>query len=396
MHILSIHNSSAFGGAERYTVDLLSGLAGRGHKVTFAGPSGSPTFMELKGSGVSVDHVPMGLAIGWHSVLGPLNEPLFWVDLYANPLRSRVRRHVQRIHDRDPIDVVHVQFIKERLWLGKVARSLGIPVVWTIHSPLEPWMERGVARRVMRTEAVNVNRIIAVSSATAASLVASGIGEDRIDVVYNGLDMALWSTGDRQATRALLGLGEEVAVLVPARPHHEKGIGVLLDAAELLAGRDQGAFTFFVAGGSRHIPHYQDDIDRRGLREHVRLLGHRDDMTDLYDAADIVCLPSFYEGLPYAISEGMAAGKPVVATSVGGVPEMIGPECGGLLIEPGDPMALADACVALRDPSEREAMGAAGRRRAEELFSMEAMLEGSERVLARVVARGAANRGSSR
>lgn len=385
MRILMVHNSAAFGGAERYTVDLATGLAAVGHEVTLVCSPSDPIANELGESEVEVVGIPLGMTIGWHTILGPLNEPLFWLDLYVNPLRRRFREHLRSLHADNPFDVIHVQFIKERLWVGEVARSVGAPVVWTIHSPLEPWMTSGVAAGVMSKEIPLVDRVIAVSEATKDDLTVRGMSPDRIDVIYNGLDLSWYASGDRQATRSGLNLGEELMVLVPARPHKEKGIDVLIDSAVLL--RNRGVATrVFVAGESRHRTRYQQAVQARGVSEIVTFLGHRTDMPDLYAAADIVCLPSFHEGLPYAISEAMAASKPVVATDVGGVSEMVKDGATGVLIPVDEPQSLADALEHLADPMLRQEMGSEARTHAERLFSHETMLLATQEVYRKGIA----------
>jgi len=377
MRILMIHNSAAFGGAERYTVDVATGLVTLGHDISLIGSPGDPTEAHLRDSGARLHSVPMGMAIGWHAVLGFLNEPLFWLDIQANPQRAGLQRMVSQLHAAERFDVVHVQFIKERAWVGPIARSLGLPVVWTIHSPLEPWMTRGVAARIMQREAPLVDRVIAVSEATARDLLRNGVPAEKIDVVYNGLDLSRYAKGDRQTTRASFGFDEQLVVLVPARPYREKGIDVLLDAAVVLSERNPGAVKVLVAGESRHREAYEGRAKAWGLGDSVLFLGHRDDMPDLYAAADVVCLPSYYEGLPYAISEAMAAGRPVVGTPVGGVPEMVDDGTTGILVPVGQPEPLAEAIERLGNSEIRASMGAAGRERAQAMFSLEGMLHGT-------------------
>ena len=378
MRVLLIHNSEAFGGAERYTVDLASGLLATGHEVVFAGPASSPTGRRLARVGAAIAHVPMGMAIGWHAPLGPLNEMLFRVDLHVNPRRRRLESTVRAVHAEKPVDVIHVQFIKERLWAGALGRELGVPVVWTVHAPREEWMTRGCAASVFDAEASRVARIIAVSRATAADLVDAGVPAPRIDVIYNGVDMLAYAAGERAATRTRLEIGDAFLVLVPARPYAEKGIDVLLQATRgLIAGevsRGDRRVQVLVAGDSRHRSSYETLAARLGLGERVWFLGHRDDMPDLYAASDVVCLPSFREGLPYALSEAMAAGRPVVATDVGGVAEMVVDGETGLIVPAGDVSALADAIRLLQDTALRQRMGDAAETRARQLFSMESMI----------------------
>ena len=108
----------------------------------------------------------------------------------------------------------------------------------------------------------------------------------------------------------------------------------------------------------------------------VRVLGERPDASDLIRAADVVCLASAFEGLPMAVLEAMACGRPVVATAVGGVPDAVVDGQTGWLVPPGDEDALVDALVAAASaPAERRARGEAARQRYAERYSLERMVD---------------------
>ena len=116
-----------------------------------------------------------------------------------------------------------------------------------------------------------------------------------------------------------------------------------------------------------------DEIRRLGAEGTVDLAGERDDVADVLAAADVFVLPTLSEGLPMSVLEAMAAGLPVVAAAVGGVPELVDDGETGLLVPPGRPDALAAALGRLAaDPALRRRLGAAGRRRAEAHFDIEA------------------------
>jgi glycosyltransferase involved in cell wall biosynthesis len=111
----------------------------------------------------------------------------------------------------------------------------------------------------------------------------------------------------------------------------------------------------------------------------VVFAGHRTDVPEILQALDIFVLPSNWEGLPNAVLEAMAAGLPVVATRVGGVPEVVVEGQTGILVPPRDPNALADALLTLlRDPNLRRRMGQAGRQRVQEYFSVDQMVSKTE------------------
>jgi glycosyltransferase involved in cell wall biosynthesis len=309
-----VHTVKPWGGVERYTADLARGLACRGHEVhAFVAPSGGLA-QALAGSAVRVHPLSLGLAVGWHGAIGSLNHPLNWVDLYANPLRRRVWMALDALAARGRVDVVHAQAVKEKLWVTGYARRRGIVSAWTVHAPLEPWMKQGAPGRVHEWARDNLDALIAVNRAALGDYAGFGIRPRPAAVIYNGLDASVYSKGDRGLARARVGLAaDDVAVLMPARPYAGKGVGVLLDALSII-GSDASTrripLRAVVAGGSRHVEDYRAQAASRGLGESIAFLGHRDDIPDLLAAADIVTLPSFYEGLPYAISEAMAAAFP--------------------------------------------------------------------------------------
>ena len=140
----------------------------------------------------------------------------------------------------------------------------------------------------------------------------------------------------------------------------QKAYPVLLQAARTWRDRPDRPLTV-IAGDGPLWDELQGRIRREGLA--VRLLGHRDDVADLLAAADVVVLPSRWEGRPLVVEEALRAGAPLVATSVGGVPDMVGDAA--LLVPPDDAGALAAAVVSLLDePTERVRLSAAARERA--------------------------------
>jgi len=159
-------------------------------------------------------------------------------------------------------------------------------------------------------------------------------------------------------------------VLTVARLDPQKGLHDLVAAAALVPEA-----RVMVVGEGPERRALETRIAHLGLGDRVHLLGFRSDVPDLLAGSDLFVLPSLFEGLPLSILEAMAAGKPVVATAIGGNDEAVVDGATGLLVPPGDPRALADAIRALlRDPERRRRLGEAGRRRAEAEFSAPAMV----------------------
>ena len=182
----------------------------------------------------------------------------------------------------------------------------------------------------------------------------------RTEVVIHGVDVdgIAGSRGERDAARADLGVGhDELLVVTVANLRAQKDYPTMLQAARRLA--DAGEPVRFVSVGQGPLAEQlEGERDRLGLGERFRFLGYREDPVRVLVAADMFCLSSRFEGLPISLLEAMAAGLPVVATRVGGVPAVVTDGREGRLVAAGDPAALAAAIAELRDSGLR-ARGAA-------------------------------------
>jgi glycosyltransferase involved in cell wall biosynthesis len=142
---------------------------------------------------------------------------------------------------------------------------------------------------------------------------------------------------------------------------------------------------FIIAGEGELKPALERQIKDHHLEKHVLLAGFRPDVLSLHKAFDIFAMSSVTEGLGTSLLDAMAAGKPIVATRTGGIPEVVADGETGLLVPPRDEEALADAIVRLlKDPDLRREMGEAGRVRARNLFSLERMVQNTLNVYQRV------------
>ncbi len=206
----------------------------------------------------------------------------------------------------------------------------------------------GAARILRRTSGA----VVTVAEATANRLRAAGLRPDPV-VIPNAV-FPQEPRVDRATVRAALGVDPDVPVaLCLARMEPQKRHDVLLDAWERVGG---GAELWLAGDGSLRASLEHDAQRLSG----VRFLGNRPDVADLLAAADLTVLTSDWEGMPIAVLESLAAGKPVVATDVDGVGEALSGG-GGLVVPRRDPEATAEALRALLfDPAQREAEGAAG------------------------------------
>jgi glycosyltransferase involved in cell wall biosynthesis len=167
----------------------------------------------------------------------------------------------------------------------------------------------------------------------------------------------------------------------------QKNPSLLLESFARGPASDPRARLLFVGGGELRAD-LEGQIYALGLQDKVHLLGVRSDIPEVLNAADVFVLSSDYEGNPLSVMEAMAAGKPVICTAVGGVPELVEDGGGGLLVPPGDAKALACAMRRmLEDPRARASMGGASAKRAVERFDLQAMTEAYEDLYRTAVAK---------
>lgn len=265
---------------------------------------------------------------------------------------------------------------------------------------LAPYLQRGVVQVVTRRMDYaprgagpyvrwlysRMDAVIAISRAARAALVARGIAEGRIAIVPSGVAVESFRSLDRAAARRELGIVDDRQVVaMVASLHVRKGHAVLLEAlAEIF--RAGGRPLCLAAGTGPEGDALHDQATKLGVDGVVRWLGQVADVRPVLAAADLVVMPSLAEGLGVAAIEAMAAGRAVVASRVGGLPELIDDDRQGLLVPPGDPHALAGAIArCLAEAPLRARLGAAGRERAE-AFSTRAMARGTEAVYERALA----------
>ena len=281
------------------------------------------------------------------------------------------------------IRIVHTHKYKDTILAAPAAKLCGIPhVVRTVHGLREPF-EGLQAFKMSCYEAIErtvhrycVDSIIGVSSQIESKYKAEG-QVSRVACIRNGIDLEGKSVQrDRWRTRKDLGVDSETCLIgTVGRLTPVKGIPYLLDAARILLRQGENVKVLVVGDGSIR----QDLLAQAGnlgVGERVVFLGHREDTDALLQALDIFVLPSLSEGIPMALLEAMAAARPIVASRVGGIPEIIEDGVDGYLVEPMDVNNLAERCRRLiESPDVARKMGEQGRVRVEREFSATAMAD---------------------
>jgi glycosyltransferase involved in cell wall biosynthesis len=357
IHVLVLIDGLGWGGAEMLLPEFVRAAALAEIDVSIAylrEKDGSPAARRIRDLGVG----PVGLEVG-----GLVNPASF----------RRVYKHIAAVGP----DLVHTH-LGYSDWLGGLAAgTLGVPTISTIH--VTRWDDTPRERVKLRffdlARRGAASRVLAVSEAARASYMRQGFGPgDRLIAMHNGISGDA-RPGAGRRVRAELGIApEEQVVGMVSVLRRGKGHAIAADAIAKVLQRRPRTRLVVVGDGP-----FRDDVERSlaSLGNAALLTGHRDDVMAVLDSFDVFLLPSEHEAFPTALLEAMAAGLPIVASAVGGVPEIVLDGITGRLLTA--PMSAEDVAAALLDllesPAERTAMGDAGSRRFEAEFSLERWAE---------------------
>ena len=356
--VLHIVGGGEFGGAERSILDLIRFLPQPYQPMAACFYEGR--FQEtLQNAGIPCLVVPNQGRYDWR---------------LTGSLREIIRSNA--------IDIVHTHGVRANFFGRLAGRLERKPVLTTVHSNLEhDYPERSsrwVAWLMERTTRSMSSRFIAVSNGVKRDLVRTGVAPEKIRVVHNGIDLSRWqkNPGDERMMHRELGIPEHVPLIgMVARLHPVKGHAVFFRAAARVL--QMGLEAHFVSIGEGHwrgeLAQLAEELLPSGSHT---FLGFRSDVACWMSGLDIQVNASLAEGLGLSILESMALGIPVVASRVGGIPEIIEHERNGLLFEPGDDRALAEALSRLlREPELANKLGMTGKQTVESKFRLEIMAE---------------------
>jgi len=282
---------------------------------------------------------------------------------------------------RERIDVLHTHLFHADLAGRPAARAACVPhvvhTVWTAEGRFRPWQFAWA-----RFMANACERVLCVSESVRAHHAArSGLPEHRYTVLPWGVDAAAFSrdAASRRRLRKQWGIARHaVLAAFVGRLESYKGVDTLLAAMGHLGGRGE-PIDLVVAGDGPKRPAVENFIAHGEAGHRARLLGHVQDVRGVLSAADIFVMPSLWEGWPLALGEAMAAALPAVGTDVPGIRDLLVDGGTGLLVEPNDPVALADAMHRLAgDRALRWRLGRAARRRIVEHFTIDAAIAAHE------------------
>ena len=354
--VLMVIDSLQVGGAERHVADLATALKRRGHLVTVA---------------CSTD--------------GTLGEVLEAADIPIHILMKRlIKRRVssgyswglRRLLRQGGFDFVHAHLYASAAASAIATVAGATPLVVTQHSEAT-WRHKR-AHILSRLAYRRADRVIAVSEGIRDSLIRDdAVAPGRITVIPNAVTP---SNALEDTVRLPAGLRAGPVLGMVARLQPEKGVRVFMQAIPTIL-EHHGGCHFILVGDGPLRPELEAIVSQRGLQDSVHFLGFQKNGRDFIPYFDVLVLPSLSEGTPLVVLESMAAGVPVVASCVGGIPEQLRQGQEGLLVPPGDHVALSQACLELLgDPARGRRMGEAGRRRVDRYFNHDAMVSRIETV----------------
>jgi glycosyltransferase involved in cell wall biosynthesis len=363
--------TTTIGGAGEHLLLLSKGLDRNRFEVTVAFSPGMPLDPEFEKAGLRVVHLPMDRSA---SILTNLKG---FFQLLALMRRER-------------FDIVQTHTSVAGL-LGRVtAKMTRVPIVihmlhaYSFHDYV-PAARRWLFLRIERALDLITDHYIAGSDAIRNKGISSRVmAPERVRRIYYALDpqhLDSQESVDPEALRREVGAGagEDVVGLI-GRLELQKGVTYFLEAAVEISRARPGT-RFVVVGDGPLRTSLEEEARRLGLAERVYFLGWRVDMMEVLRGIDVLVLSSLWEAFGIVNLEAMAWSKPVVATAVEGIPEVVEDGVTGLLVPPCDPHALARATLEiLGDEELRARMGAAGRRRVEAVFGAGQMIEEHERL----------------
>jgi glycosyltransferase involved in cell wall biosynthesis len=366
LRILHTESSTGWGGQEIRILTEAQGMLSRGHQVALLTPPSANIYQAALQRNIPVVAMPIE-----KKRIGALAAITRWL----------------AAHGRD-FDVINTHSSTDA-WLTALASAClrdVPPVVRTRHVSTAVGKNRATRWLYQRASA----HIVTTGEAPRRQLVRdNGFDAERITSVRTGIDLSRFRPLDKERCRRELGLDGRPALGIVATLRDWKGHDYLLDAWAHLRRRFP-AWRLLVIGDGPQRRRLEGRAAREGLADSVRFVGNQDNVPVWLNSLDLFTLPSFGdEGVPQGIMQAMACGLAVVATPVGAIEEAVQCDRTGLLVEPRNAAALADALGALMgNETLRRAMGEAGRAYARSQFGIESMLDKMEAVFRTAIRHG--------
>ena len=348
LRVLLITGNAIVGGMESTVLRLVERLPANRYAFIALCPFESPFTARLRGCGVDVQVASIGDKLRWHTI----------------------QRAVELVREHG-VDVIHAHMPAAHTLAGLAGRATRTPVVATVHS-------MHVSMQDLEMHRLAGTHLCVVSQAARAHALAVGADRSRLTVIRNGVDTEAFLPRAR-----LPGQDAERAPVVGyvGRLSPEKNPAMFLQVAALV--RANAPHARFVVVGDGPLREELETLARTlAIRDAVSFVGECGDMVSQYQALDVLLSTSWHEGTSLAVLEAMASGIPVVATDVGGSPELVAAGVTGWLTPAGDEAAMAERALALLlDGSLRHRFGVAARARAVREFPLQDFLRSTGALL---------------
>jgi glycosyltransferase involved in cell wall biosynthesis len=350
-----------YGGVSSRVLSLLGGL-----------PAGRAALAGLAGSAITRRAQALGLAV--HTVGASKADP-------------RIVGRLARVIRDGGYQVLDTQNVQSKLWGSLAAARTGAALVSTLHSWYEDEHGGSLKGRIYQTierlTSRSLDLTITVSSQGRERALASGVPQEAIALILNAVEIDPESVpGDRAWLSRTFDLPDDaITCCAVGRLVQQKGYSDLVEAIGLMRDEHPSLYCLIVGEGRYH-DELAGQIAAAGLEERVRLSGfqERDKVLSIVKTGDIFVMPSRSEGTPVALLEAAALARPILATRVGGIPEMVTDGEQALLVEPGDGPALAAGLRRLcDDPALATRLGAQARERVDREFGLGAQIEATQR-----------------
>lgn len=358
------------------------------HVLPLVTGSGINTFLTMKGLH---DRYQMEMACAPN---GPLNELVTKYGMVVHPIKNFVSEvslfkdlhalwQIFMLLRRQKYDLIHTHNSKGG-FIGRLAAFLagGPPVIHGVHGfafhENERWLRRVLFFALEKLAKHWSTRVICISQPLVELWIQSNLApREKIRKIYSGIEiMDFKRKYNRSKIRTQLGLKPgQIAVGQVSKLWEGKGHEDIMNACPKLIEQIPDLKVFFIGNGPI-CEKLQSMVDKKGLQNTIVFLGHCDNVPEITSALDIAVLASHFEGMGRVVLEAMAVGLPVVATRVGGIPDLVVDQKTGILIDSHSPQQLAHGILLLATNQElRKNMGSAGQKRVDKRFSASTMVE---------------------
>ena len=351
--VLYLHQFSRMGGAELALVRLIEAIRPTGVEPLVIWPRNDATSVRLVSQGIRVVRLKIPR----------------WRHGLSLPLLPLCLLRLRGVLSPGGVDLVHVNNYRSVPFGRLAARRAGVPCVSTVREMIAP-------RTIRQYRLRGLDALVAVCDSVARVLVEAGVPQGRVATIRSGVPLPPMPTESaRRNLRESLGSAADdptIGIVAHILPH--KGFDDLVRALPLIVRKIPRVRCLVVGEAPRkkYLDHLLDLAERLAVRDRLVWVGAQEDAPRFLNAMDLFVLPSHTEGFPLTILEAMAAGRPVVGTAVGGIPEAVRHGETGFVVPPRDSRRLAEAVIdVLANPALAKSMGEAGRASARDAFTLE-------------------------